>query len=237
MYYVVKRPYWLVLKNFRNTAVQLREVKELVDNYQLEKDEKEIINYLVRKRLAYRVVKDIYFICDPLEREPPAWKIIAAGLNKAGAKWYFGLYSAWMNGRVVQQVYLGEVVVNNEYSGKRTINGVDVLFVKTKREELFTFGVDEIKKGVYMSNPEKMVLDFIYFGNFGRATTLMIEEVIDSYFDPDNSLMAVKGRNYERLKEYLNYYPDFVRAELYGYLRRMKDYFYYSPKVEEVLAL
>ena len=231
---MMKDVYWWTIKSFKNRAVRIENLKEIAREFG--KEEKEIIEYLVRKNMAVRIVEDIYFIKDPMN-SLPLWIMIARGLNRASVKWYYGLYSAWMNGRMVQQVYLNEVIVNNKYSGKRKIGGVNVYFFKTRKEKLFTFGIEEFREGVYRSDPEKTVLDFIYFGNYGRISSLMVSEVIDSYFDPDNSLMYFNGRNYERMKEYLKYYPDFVRAELYGFLRRPGEYFYYESKVKEVFAL
>ncbi len=232
---MMKDVYWWTVQSFKDRAVRMGDLKDIAREFG--KGEREVIEYLVRKGLAIRIVGDIYYIVNPLNTEPTMWKMLAAGLNRAGVKWYYGLYSAWMNGRMVQQVYSGEVIVNNKYSGKRKIGGVEVYFFKTKRGNFFTFGIEEIKKGVYISDPEKTVLDFIYFGNYGRIPTLTISEVIDSYFDPDNSLIYFNGRNYERMKKYLGYYPDFVRAELYGFLRGPGEYFYYESKVKEVFGL
>ena len=231
---MMKDVYWWTVRSFKNRAVKIENLKDIAREFG--KGEKEIIEYLVRIGLALRIVEDIYFIKDPAN-SLPLWIMIARGLNRAGVKWYYGLYSAWMNGRMVQQVYLGEVIVNNKYSGKRKIGGVDVYFFKTRRDKFFTFGIEEFREGVYRSDPEKTVLDFIYFGNYGKIPSLMVSEVIDSYFDPDNSLMYFNGRNYERMKEYLKYYPDFVKAELYGFLRRPGEYFYYEIEVKEVFAL
>ena len=228
---LMKEAYWQTIRKFRNKAVRLTEIKELVDGAKLDKNEKEIIEYLVRKNLAVRIVEDIYYIKDPLDYEPPCWIMLAKGLNKAGVKWYYGLLSAWMNGRVVQQVFMGEIIINDRYSGKRKCggrkHGMNVYYIKTKRKELYRFGLEKIREGVWVSDPEKTLLDAIYFASYGDVPTMMMMEMMESYFDPDNSVLYFRGGpNFDRLKEYLRYYPDFVRSDLYGLIKALNIYYW-----------
>ena len=239
---MMKDPYWWTVKEFRNRAVRLDEIREYIERLTFikeKKDVKQIIEYLVRNDLAVRVVEDIYFIKDPFY-DPPSFVVLARGLNKAGVRWYYGLLSAYMNGRMVQQGFSGEVVINNKYSGKRKLGGkkygVNVYFVKTTREEMYKFGLEEVREGIWVSDPEKTILDFIYFSYYGTFPFFIIQEVVLSYFDPDNSLMTARGRNYRRMKEYLKYYPKFVRNELYGMIREWELY-YYDKKIKEVFEV
>ena len=244
MVHVMKDPYRLVIKKFRNQAVKLDEIREYVEGnintipfIKERKTAEEIIAYLVRKRLAVRVVEDVYFIKDPFT-DKSNLNILASGLNKAGIKWYLGLLSAYANGRMVQEGFSGFMIINNRYRGRRKLGdkkyGVNVYFVKTTQEEMFNFGIEEIESGIMISDPEKTVLDFIYFANYGTLPFFVAEEVVENYFNPDNSLMTARGRNYRRMKEYLNYYPDFVRNELYGKLREI---YYYDPEIKEVFEI
>ena len=220
---MVKDVYGYVGSVFRGKVVSLKEVEDLIRRYGYDYDARRVMNYMVRSGRAYRIIEDLYFVKGVGWYDydsPILGRVLPKAFQKLGWKnWYYGLYSAWFNGRYAQQVYAGYVVINDRLSRKRKINGTPVLFIKTRRKDMFRFGIEENEWGERYSDIEKTVLDFIYFSNFGGIPRGVVSEIVESYFDPENFYMVAKGRNYRRLEEYLNYYPDFVRAELLYYLR------------------
>ena len=227
--------YGYLVRAYMGKVVDLDDIRKKVerDNY----DPKEVMNYLVRTKRAIRIYKDVYFIKgwnkyfvspEPMER------ILGAAMGKLGWSWYYGLESAWFNGRCAQQAYPGYIIINDRVTMTRKINGEKVIFIKSKRKEMFEFGIEKDSWGLLYSDVEKTLLDFIYFANYGRVPQQIVFEAIDSFFDDTNFYMIRRKRSYKKLKKYLRYYPDFVRADLEFYL---KDWVYpINPKLKAVFA-
>lgn len=221
----MKEVYGRLASVYRGKVVSLEEVSEYLKRRCYEGyDAKKVMEYMVKKGRAFRVIDDIYFVRGygrydfeyvPMER------IIKNTFEKLGwNNWYFGLYSAWFNGRYAQQVYTSYVIINDRISRCRKIWYSTVKFIKTNRREMFEFGIVKDSWGVPYSDIEKTLLDFLYFSNFGRVPRGIVYEIVDSYFDSENFYMITKGRSYKKLIEYLKYYPKFVRSELKFYMQQ-----------------
>ena len=236
---MVKEIYGRFASIYRSKVVSLDDIRKFIERWKYKGyDAEEVIRYMIRKKRAFKVLNDTYFIRGFGNYDfeyVPMEKILKSAFEKLGWKnWYLGLYSAWFNGRCAQQVYNGITVVNDRISRVRSIGGVKVYFYKTSRREMFEFGIEKDSWGIPYSDVEKTLLDFLYFSDYGGVTEMIVFEAIDSFFDDTNFYMIRRKRSYKKLKKYLLYYPDFVRANLQFYL---KDWVYdLKPELKEVFA-
>ena len=128
-----------------------------------------IVQLRKNKNILY-VFKGYYYILNPNEQKGSFTKystneMVYVILNKLNIKWYLGLESALERNNLIWQAIVSPVIINSEFSGKRTILGINFQFHKMKREKLDFGYVKKTTKNritFYYSDPEKTYLDYIY---------------------------------------------------------------------------
>jgi hypothetical protein len=139
------------------------------DVLQVNYPENIIVKLRKNKDILY-VFKGYYYILNPNERKGSFTKystneMVYVVLNKLNMKWYLGLESALERNNLIWQAVVSPVIINSEFSGKRTILEVTFQFHKMKRERLeFGYVKKTTKNRVtfYYSDPEKTYLDYLY---------------------------------------------------------------------------
>jgi predicted nucleotidyltransferase len=174
-----------------------------------------IIKYLLQHGYLIRVLKGIYYIIDPEEREMGTLKsnlfeMVANALRLKGVnRWYFGLDSGLRLNGMKDEFSKVETVFTDSFRTTKVIRilGTDIIFLKWSRKR-FGFGEIEEENGVRRSDKEKTFLDLVYkrFSN-RRDSNEVDPEWIEKF-----TLMFIKDLNLTVIREYLRRYPAWVGA-------------------------
>lgn len=117
------------------------------------------------------VFKGYYYVLDPQEHQGGYTKyspeeMVYVTLNILNIRWYLGMESALERNRITWQGVVNPIIINSSFSGDRNLLGITYRFRKMKRT-LLEFGfVKKITKNrisFYYSDPEKTLLDYVYF--------------------------------------------------------------------------
>ena len=132
--------------------------------------------YLSRQRYIKRIFLDYYYINSIEEREQKFYRyldkeLLFLVLNKLDIKWYLGLTSARYSGGEIWQTPNMLIIINNKFSGNRSIMGFKTRFIKLKESLIFALVKGKTDKGIeyYYSNKEKTGLDEVYLSKKGRV--------------------------------------------------------------------
>ncbi len=132
--------------------------------------------YLSRQRYIKRIFLDYYYINSIEERERKFCKymdkeLLFLVLNKINLKWYLGLISARYSSGEIWQTPNMISIINNKFSGNRTIMGFKTRFIKLKENLIFALIKGKTDKGVeyYYSDKEKTELDEVYLSREGKV--------------------------------------------------------------------
>jgi len=159
-----------ILESLNEKVVSKKQLtKTFRDVLQVNYSENIIVQLRKNKDILY-VFKGYYYIVNPNEKKGSFTKystneMVYVILNKLNIKWYLGLESALERNTLIWQAVVNPVIINSEFSGKRTILGVNFQFHKMRREK-FNFGC--VKKTTknrityYYSDPEKTYLDYLH---------------------------------------------------------------------------
>ena len=143
--------------------------------------------YLRKSNYIKRVLKDYYYIYSLEERynhycEFSEEELIFLVLEKMKIKWYLGLESALKANRISWQVFNIVIIINNKFSGYKTLGNSKFKFIKTK-DKRFDFGLVEKRTNnnvrYLYSDLEKTYLDFIYFSSYAGKNIDSITKSID----------------------------------------------------------
>ena len=166
------------LLNRGEKIMKRKEIVKLIEDYN--KIEKiSIANalwYLSRQRYIKRIFLDYYYINSIEEREQKFYRyldkeLLFLVLNKLDIKWYLGLTSARYSGGEIWQTPNMLIIINNKFSGNRSIMGFKTRFIKLKESLIFALVKGKTDKGIeyYYSNKEKTGLDEVYLSKKGRV--------------------------------------------------------------------
>ena len=166
------------LLNRGEKIMKRKEIVKLIEDYK--KIEKiSIANalwYLSRQRYIKRIFLDYYYINSIEEREQKFYRyldkeLLFLVLNKLDIKWYLGLTSARYGGGEIWQTPNMLIIINNKFSGNRSIMGFKTRFIKLKESLIFALVKGKTDKGIeyYYSNKEKTGLDEVYLSKKGRV--------------------------------------------------------------------
>jgi hypothetical protein len=132
--------------------------------------------YLSRQGYIKRIFLDYYYINSIEERERKFCKymdkeLLFLVLNKIDLKWYLGLTSARYSGGEIWQTPNMISIMNNKFSGNRTIMGFKTRFIKLKENLIFALIKGRTDKSVeyYYSDKEKTDLDEVYLFRKGKV--------------------------------------------------------------------
>ncbi len=141
------------------------------------------------EEVFYRTVKDIH-------------RVVAAGLERKGLNWYYGLFTAMELGGYTHVHRPVIYVINDRVHRRIRVAGVPVRFVKVRPSLIFGFAGEP-----RISDPEKTVLDFLYLERYGTIPAQSVRAALDeitSYVKLDRV----------KLREYARRYPNFVVRKL-----------------------
>ena len=166
------------LLNRGEKIMKRKEIVKLIEDYK--KIEKiSVANtlwYLSRQRYIKRIFLDYYYINSIEEREQKFYRyldkeLLFLVLNKLDIKWYLGLTSARYSGGEIWQTPNMLIIINNKFSGNRSIMGFKTRFIKLKESLIFALVKGKTDKGIeyYYSNKEKTGLDEVYLSKKGRV--------------------------------------------------------------------
>ncbi|MCL4381204.1 MAG: hypothetical protein M1331_03510 [Candidatus Marsarchaeota archaeon] len=166
-----------------------------------------IINYLLRKGYLIRIFRGIFYFKSidetKLGNEHYSYmELVARGIALKGVKdWYFGLHSALkINNMTHEEFGIDEVISSEIFRAKPIrIEGHKFKFSKVSRK-LLGFGIIE-KGSLKYSDPEKTIMDFIYFW---RYNGLPEERILIDLAE------WAKGIKKETLRKYAKNYPKAV---------------------------
>lgn len=169
---------YLALLNRGEKIMKRKEIVRLIEDYDNKIEKVSIVDalrYLSRENYIKRIFLDYYYINSIEEREQKFCKyqtkeLLFLVLNKIDLKWYLGLTSARYSGGKVWQTPNMLVIVNNKFSGNRTILGLKTKLIKIKESLIFAVIKEKTDKGIeyYYSDEEKTELDEIYLYKKGK---------------------------------------------------------------------
>lgn len=135
--------------------------------------------YLSRHNYIKRVFLNYYYINSLDERKRKFCKyedkeLLFIVLNKLKIKWYIGLDSALYILGKIWQTPNTLIIINNKISGRKNILGMNVKFIKIKKNLIFGLKKSKTKNNIYYfySDLAKTYLDMAYF----RRSKLIIKE-------------------------------------------------------------
>ena len=165
------------------------------------------VNYLLRKNYLIRIFRGIFYLksIDEIKlgnKHYSYMELVAKGIELKGVKdWYYGLHSALKLNNITHEEFGIDEVISTELWRARPfdINGHKIKFDKASKR-LFGFGI--ITKGTLKySDPEKTILDFIYFWRYNGIPE---ERILIDIADWAGNI------NGETLRKYAKKYPNAV---------------------------
>lgn len=162
------------LINRKSKVVKKEEVgkiiKEFNKNFKKNLNFGQSIKYLSRHKYIKRIFLSFYYINSIDERkrrycELKDKELFFLVLNKLDIKWYVGLSSALYELGETWQTPVIIHIINNKFSGKRKILGLNVRFYKIKENLIFALKKEKTKNNIEYSYSDlsKTHLDIVYF--------------------------------------------------------------------------
>ncbi len=183
------------------------EIISLVRTAREVKNPENYIKYLsFRSKYLIRIFKGLYYVKDVEEvfygTLKDIHRVVAAGLEREGLNWYYGLFTAMELGGYTHVHRPIIYVINDRLHRKIRVAGMPVRFVKVKHSLIFGFSGEP---GI--SDPEKTVLDFLYLERYGTIPTPSMRAALDE-------IRSYVKLNRKRMREYAERYPSFVVRKL-----------------------
>lgn len=171
------------------------------------KNPENYVKYLSsRSKYLIRIFRGIYYVKDVEEvfygTVKDIHRVVAAGLERKGLNWYYGLFTAMELGGYTHVHRPVIYVINDRVHRKIWVAGVPVRFVKVKPSLMFGFSGDP-----RISDPEKTVLDFLYLERYGTIPAPSVRAALDE-------IRSYVKLNRKRMREYAERYPNFVVRKL-----------------------
>lgn len=142
------------------------EIKEMAR--QLGKDERGSLDYLQKHGYIYRILRGIFYVKSPEERErgffhDSIYEMVSKALKMKGVEqWYFGLETALKLNNMTHEYFTVNYVITDSYRTTKVIQILDSKFQFLKwNKKHFKFGIKR-RKGLRYSDREKTVLDLAY---------------------------------------------------------------------------
>ncbi len=190
----------LVVEGHRfTTSSDIQEMARKLGN-----NPKRSLRYLQEHGYIYRILRGIFYVKSPEERERgffeySVYEMVIEALKIKGVKnWYFGLETALKMNNMTHEYFTVNYVITDLYRTTKVINILDTKFHFLKRcQKYFKFGIRK-QNGLRYSDKEKTVLDIIY----KRVIKNKESKYILSPFYDYGDLLDKK-----QLTSYLHYYP------------------------------
>ena len=158
-----------ILREMKSKIITRKDFDSLADKYNF--DKLTLRKVMLNKEYLKTIFKGIYYIKSYEEKRFNALKyspyeLLAWGLEKKSAKWYFGLNTSLKFLNSTHEIFPLNIVINDKFNRTKPmrIAGSNFLFIKLK-PSLF-FGLKKIKTEnkifLYYSILEKTLLDMIY---------------------------------------------------------------------------
>jgi predicted transcriptional regulator of viral defense system len=179
---------------------------------QIEKKYPRSLKYLQEKKYIYRILKGIFYVKSPEERERnyfqlSQFEMISMALQIKGVKnWYFGLETALKINNMTHEYFTVNYVITDSYRTTKIIQILDSKFKFIKRrKENFKFGIIK-KNGLRYSDKEKTVLDLTYQRYLKRLDPkFVISPVIEYQVLLDNKKLFIYLEHYsKRFEKFLS---------------------------------
>ena len=182
------------------------EIKALA--MKLDKDPKRSLSYLQEHEYIIRILRGIFYVKDPEERERDflrhsIYDMIAEALKIKGVKnWYFGLETALKMNNKTHEYFAVDYLITDSFRTTKVITIIDSKFQFLKWGEFhFTFGIRK-KNTIRYSDREKTVLDMIYRRHI---ITQKSRYTLSPYYD------YIELLDRDRIMEYIINYPNEFR--------------------------
>jgi len=196
-----------LLSKYGGNAVTKVEIIDLCERFRVDPDY--FVNYVIRYGYVIRILRGLYYVKSveefKLKRSLDPLRVLSLGMEKLGARWYFGLYTALRLNGLTHEYYDVTFVISYSIFRPKTIRiaGENVRFVKIK-PGMAEFGLVRRDVLVY-SDLEKTLLDFLYLSRYG---TLPYREAL--YILREYSEKASR----KKLALYVKYYTKRVKEDL-----------------------
>ncbi|MCD6369256.1 MAG: hypothetical protein J7L38_05630 [Thermoproteales archaeon] len=158
-----------LLSKYGGRVVTKVEIVDLCERFKVDPDY--FVNHVIRYGYVVRILRGLYYVKTfeefKLRKSVNPLSILSLGMDRLGAKWYFGLYTALRLNGVTHEYYDVTFVISYSIFRPKTIKiaGEEVKFVKIK-PGMAEFGLIKKNELVY-SDLEKTLLDFLYLSKFG----------------------------------------------------------------------
>lgn len=167
-------------------------------------NEDSVIRTLTRNNRIIPLFKGYYYLRDPeeimLHRGVSPFEIFSYGARaKKIGNWYYGLYTALRLNGMTHEHRNDEYVISDGFYRPRGIVMSGKRFVILKwRSELGRFGLKKINN-YWVSDPEKTVLDFVFWDHYRVAKGHRATEVWKDHIDSlDSKRITVYLEHYQR---------------------------------------
>ena len=176
---------------------------------ELGKHERRSLTYLQEEGYVCRILRGIFYVKTPNERErgalsPSIHELVARALAVKGVKrWYIGLESALKLNGMTHEFFNVEYVLTDSFRTTKVIKILEVNYQFLRRgRDHFDLGMTR-KGGLAFSDPEKTVLDLAYREYLAGKDTARVRAPLEEY---GNQLDAMT------LGKYLARYPPAFRS-------------------------
>ena len=146
-----------------------RIIKEYNKKFNLRVIANGAIKYLSRHNYIKRIFMSYYYVNSVDERKRKYCKLedrelLFLVLKRLNIKWYLGLSSALYESGNAWQVPVVINIINDNFSGKKKILGLNVRFYKLKEKLIFAVKRSKTKNNVeyFYSIPSKTYIDIVY---------------------------------------------------------------------------
>ena len=172
-------------------------------------------NFVYRGHLT-RIFKGIFYVRPPNgsalgDKRYNHLDLVAKGLEMKGVKrWYLGLYSALKLNGMTHEYFTIDIVINDSIFRQKPIKIAGCRFKFTKLvARMFDFGI--VKEDLLRySDPEKTILDFVYLWKQNGKDDTIIEMNVSEW---------AENISKERMRMYVQYYPNSVAKTIDGLIR------------------
>jgi len=193
-----------LLFSFEKKLMKRKDIQKRFQDILQDEYNENIIRNLRHSQDIIYIMFDYYYIVSPLEKsghylDYSTNEMVYAVLNMKNIPWYHGLDSALEYHQIIWQGVVNPVIINNNFSGKRRVQGINYNFHKIKGD-LFGFGIvqNKTKNNIrfYYSDIEKTFLDFLYLKK--RVSQDLKKRI-----------------NWKTVKHYLKKYPKSIKRWVY----------------------
>jgi len=203
---------WKKLIIERHKIVTSAEIRRLALN--LDKGEERSLRYLQEHGYIYRILRGIFYVKSPEEREKgffecSKYEMVSKAMKQKGIRnWYFGLETALLLNNMTHEYFVVNYVITDSYRTTKIINILDTKFQFHKwSKKHFMFGIIR-KSGLAYSDREKTVLDLAYKIYLRESDSRRVTSPLRDY---ETYL------NQSNLSTYLEFYPPGFRELLRRY--------------------